>query len=197
MTALELKLIESLMNVIRQSTTVKNEGNNAVISDHFISAYETAIDLLFNLKLGLVENREHGNYLLNFDKLEELNQQHRFHTSPQNLPTLNLELDILNKEKFADIVKSNPIIHKCYQTFIHNEELMEKSDFSDFLIYCIENLLIINKSISESVYEMTKKYYMNIPKIPEGGDSPTTSEHSVITTDNLEKNYIRSRSRNE
>ena len=72
MTALELKLIESLMSVIRQSTKVKNEGNNAVISDCFISAYETAIDLLFDLKLELIEDKEFGNYLLNFDKLEDL-----------------------------------------------------------------------------------------------------------------------------
>jgi len=100
-----------------------------------------------------------------------------------------LNREILKKEKFADIVKSNPIIHKCYQIFIHNKKLIEKSDFSDFLIFCVENLLTINKSISESVYEMTKKYYMNIPKIPEGGDSPAASEHSVITADNLEKNY--------
>lgn len=101
-----------------------------------------------------------------------------------------LNREILKKEKFADIVKSNPIIHKCYQTFIHNEELMEKSDFSDFLIYCIENLLIINKSIGDSVYEMTKKHYTNISKMPEDGDRPTTSEHSVITTNNLKKDYI-------
>lgn len=168
MTALELKLIESLMNVIRQSTTEENEGNNSVISDYFISAYETAIDLLFDLKLGLVEGREPGNYLLNFDTLEKLKHQNPLPT----LTALSLEFKILDKNKLANLVRNNHIISKCYDVFRHNNELMEKSDFSDFLIYCIENLLIINKSISESVYEMTKKYYMNIPKIPEGGDSP-------------------------